>query len=321
VNHMTELIDDLLDVSRVTSGLISLHLETLNIAPILNSAIEQVRSLIDSRNQQLRVEVEPNIPLLRGDQTRLTQVLANLINNASKYSPHEGKISIAVKRVNSQIAISVSDSGLGISAELLPRVFDLFAQAERTSDRAQGGLGLGLAIVKNIVELHGGSVSAFSDGIGTGAKFEILLPAFVGTTASLSSTSEEARPQPRKLKIVIVDDNRDAAESLASVLATEGHNVTVEFSGISLLQQVEHIERQDAFILDIGLPVMDGYQLVAELLKNPVSANSHMVALTGYGQSHDRAIGKVAGFHDYFVKPIKSIELAALLAAIALRAI
>jgi CheY-like chemotaxis protein len=288
---------------------------------VLNSAIEQVRSLIDSRSQQLTVHVEPCIPPVLGDHTRLVQVLANLINNASKYSPQEGKISIAVRTFDSKIAIAVSDSGVGISANLLPRVFDLFAQAERTSDRSQGGLGLGLAIAKSIVELHGGSVTAQSDGLGAGSTFEIFIPALPGAGPLSSDDADvDISVLDRQLKITIVDDNADAAESLAGLLTAQGHEVTVRYSGISLLQSLGEISNQDVFILDIGLPKMDGYQLVAELLKLPACSNSRMIALTGYGQTQDEAMGKAAGFHEYFVKPIKFDELFSILAAISERA-
>jgi PAS domain S-box-containing protein len=321
VNHMTELIDDLLDVSRVRGGLITLQMEAIGVTSVLNSAIEQVRSLIDSRSQQLTVHVEPCIPPVLGDHTRLVQVLANLINNASKYSPQEGKISIAVRTFDSKIAIAVSDSGVGISANLLPRVFDLFAQAERTSDRSQGGLGLGLAIAKSIVELHGGSVTAQSDGLGAGSTFEIFIPALPGAGPLSSDDADvDISVLDRQLKITIVDDNADAAESLAGLLTAQGHEVTVRYSGISLLQSLGEISNQDVFILDIGLPKMDGYQLVAELLKLPACSNSRMIALTGYGQTQDEAMGKAAGFHEYFVKPIKFDELFSILAAISERA-
>jgi PAS domain S-box-containing protein len=316
VAHMTELIDDLLDVSRVTSGLIKLDRRITNIESILNGAVEQVRSLVDSRNQKLLVQVEQNVPALTGDETRLIQVLANLINNASKYSSHGSKIAISVRSIESKIAIAVQDNGVGISAELLPRVFDLFAQGERTPDRAQGGLGLGLAIVKSIVELHGGTVTAESTGVGQGSTFEILLPAALASSPTRLSTNDAACKAQANLKITIVDDNVDSAESLAAVLAAHGHTVTVKYCGSSLLESVSDAERQDAFILDIGLPGLDGYQLVAELLKLPTASSAHMIALTGYGQSHDKAIGKLAGFHTYFVKPVKFDELALVLEAI-----
>ncbi len=315
VGHMTELIDDLLDVSRVTRGLITLEKSILDVAQVLNGAIEQVRPLIDSRLQRLSVEMEPNVPRVFGDPTRLIQVFANLINNASKYSPQEATIAISVRSAGNQISLSIRDNGIGISSKLLPHVFELFAQAERTSDRAQGGLGLGLALVKSIVELHGGRATAYSEGLGKGSKFEVVLPAHLGAASTSALNAGEAeRSLVGARAITIVDDNVDSAESLASVLRANGHAVTTWHSGKALLALLEQIEPQDIFILDIGLPEMDGYELVRALLKSPKGANSTMVALTGYGQALDKAIGKAAGFHHYFVKPIKFEELASVLA-------
>lgn len=283
----------------------------------LNDAVEQVRPLTDSRQQRLSLCVEPRIPQILGDQTRLTQVLANVINNASKYSPQASQVTISIRNLENSVSISVADQGIGISAELLPRVFDLFAQAQRTPDRAQGGLGLGLAIVKKIVALHGGSVAARSEGIGHGSIFEILIPTIRSEQYStISSSHVERSPVVETLKITIVDDNLDAAEALGDVLSAQGHHVTIRFSGTSLLESVNTMEVQDAYILDIGLPGMDGYQLVNELLKLPVAANSTMIALTGYGQSHDVAMGKLAGFHHYFVKPLRFEELTSALSSV-----
>ncbi len=317
VGHMTELIDDLLDVSRVTRGLITLDKKVLNISTILNDAIEQVRPLIDSRLQQLSVDIEPKISQILGDHTRLVQVLVNVMNNASKYSPQKGRVSISVRSSENLVTIAVSDTGVGISADLLPRVFDLFAQAERTSDRAQGGLGLGLAIVKKIVELHGGCVAAASDGVGHGSIFEIAIPALRSEPRlALVPPDIDRTTGAQARRITLVDDNKDAAEALGELLSSQGHAVTLKFSANSLLESLNTMEVQDAFILDIGLPGMDGYQLVNELLKKPVAAKTTMIALTGYGQSHDVALGKLAGVHHYFVKPARFDELLNVLSSI-----
>lgn len=317
VSHMTELIDDLLDVSRVTQGLITLDKKVLDVSTCLNDAIEQVRPLIDSRKQVLLFSIEPEIPQVLGDQTRLIQVLVNVINNSSKYSPQASKVTISVSHSEKFVSISVADEGIGIAAELLPRVFDLFAQAERTSDRAQGGLGLGLAIVKKIVELHGGRVAAQSEGPGRGATFVIRIPALSpASNLTLAASQGESRSSVEALKIAVVDDNQDAAEALRELLTAQGHQVTVKLCGNSLLEAINTLEAQDAFILDIGLPGMDGYQLVGELLKAPVAAKATMIALTGYGQSHDVALGKQAGFHHYFVKPVRIEDLSNVLSTV-----
>ena len=315
VAFMTDLIDDLLDVSRVTRGLVVIERELLRITDVLNGAVEQVRPLLDSRRQQLVVELEPGLPQLLGDETRLVQVLANLINNAAKYTPHGGKVQITVKSDGKTIFIRFTDNGMGIAPGLLPYVFDLFAQGERTPDRSQGGLGLGLALVKSIVELHAGQVSAASDGPGAGATFTVCLPAHAGSTTVPTLVAAESRTaQLRPLRITLVDDNIDAVLALASVLDAKGHGTAVYHDGPMLLEALDSLPAQDVFILDIGLPEMDGYQLVRRLRATLNCQGARMIALTGYGQSHDRAIGKAAGFDDYFVKPIDIERLDQILA-------
>ena len=310
VGFMTDLIDDLLDVSRVTRGLVVIRHDVLRIHDFLNGAIEQVRPLLDSRQQQLIVELEPGLPAIAGDRTRLVQVLANLINNSAKYTQHGGQIHIAVNRRADTVSICVTDNGIGISAQLLPYVFDLFAQGERTPDRSQGGLGLGLALVKSIVELHHGRVTAASRGLGQGATFEVVLPAYLDDGKVKPVEQEQACPvSARSLRIALVDDNADAAHALASVLDAKGYSTSVDYDAGSLLDKLHDLPARDVFILDIGLPEIDGYALVRQLRTLAISQNARMIALTGYGQSHDRAIGKAAGFDDYFVKPIDIAKL------------
>ena len=317
VGFMTNLIDDLLDVSRVTRGLVVIERDALRVTDFLNGAIEQVRPLLDSRRQQLVVEMEPGLPAISGDQTRLVQVLANLINNSAKYTPHGGKIQIAVKGEAEAVSIRVIDNGMGISSDLLPYVFDLFAQGERTPDRSQGGLGLGLALVKSIVELHGGRVLAASSGAGKGATFEVILPAYLGHSDFITSLPDDARTTlARPLRITLVDDNTDAVVALASLLEAKGHRTVVCHDAHALLDTLDKLPAQDAFILDIGLPEMDGYELTRRLRALSVSRTAKIIALTGYGQSHDRAIGKAAGFDEYFVKPLDIAALDHILASL-----
>ncbi|MEJ7807844.1 MAG: hybrid sensor histidine kinase/response regulator, partial [Telluria sp.] len=317
VGFMTDLIDDLLDVSRVTRGLVVIERHALCVTDFLNGAIEQVKPLLDSRQQQLIVEVAPGLPAVSGDRTRLVQVLANLINNSAKYTPHGGKIEIIVKRDDATVSIQVIDNGMGISPDLLPYVFDLFAQGERTPDRSQGGLGLGLALVKSIVELHAGVVRAASDGPGKGATFEVMLPACATSEAASTGPSPEVGAAPlHALRITLVDDNIDAVVALASVLEAKGHMTTVFHDAHALLATLDHLAPQDVFVLDIGLPEMDGYELVRRLRATSISRPAKIMALTGYGQSHDRAIGKAAGFDDYFVKPLDLAALDQVLSAV-----
>ena len=317
VGFMTNLIDDLLDVSRVTRGLVVIERDMLRVTDMLNGAIEQVRPLLDSRRQQLVVDMEPNLSMIRGDQTRLVQVLANLVNNSAKYTPHGGKIEITVRRVAESILIRVADNGMGITPELLPYVFDLFAQGERTPDRSQGGLGLGLALVKSIVELHEGRVAAASAGQGKGATFDVFLPAYAGEAQSSAGALDQAGANSAMpLRIALVDDNIDAALALASVLEAKGHITVVHHDARSLLDTLDDVMQHDVFILDIGLPEMDGYELVRQLRTRANTQCARMVALTGSGQSHDRAIGRAAGFDDYFVKPMDIPRLEQILASV-----
>ena len=317
VRHMTELIDDLLDVSRVTRGLVQLEMQAVDVQSVLAGAVEQARPLIESRRHTLALALDPGAAWVQGDRTRLVQILANLLNNAAKYTPQGGTITLALEHVvtagESCVRLSVRDTGVGISAELLPHVFDLFTQAERTPDRAQGGLGLGLALVRSLVQLHGGRVRTSSAGVGQGSTFTVELPlaaAPVQAAAPLASGRPGAAPK----SLMIVDDNVDSAESLAEILRVAGHTVTVCTHPMDALADVER-SWPDVFILDIGLPEIDGYELARRLQARASStgAQSRYIALTGYGQSHDRVLSKTVGFCHHFVKPV---DLLALLAAI-----
>ena len=313
VKHMTELVDDLLDVSRVTRGLVTLVKKNVDLRVVVASAVEQARPSIEARRHLLRLNMGAENATVSGDQTRLIQVIVNLLTNAAKYTPHGGQIVLDLSVQGCEVCLCVSDNGSGIEPSLLPHIFDLFTQGERTPDRAQGGLGLGLALVKSMVALHGGRVQADSRGPGEGSAFSIFLPLVAGAEIILPSDSmplplSPRAPQSRPLELVIVDDNVDAAESLAALLSTAGHSVTVLENGLSTLQYAAEHQPQ-VFILDIGLPDMDGYQLARRLKAQPATANAVFIALTGYGQAHDKVLAKAAGFDHHFVKPVEWQEL------------
>ena len=316
VKHMTELVDDLLDVSRVTRGLVTLSKKTLDLKRVVASAVEQARPSIEARRHVLRLRMSAEAAFVHGDQTRLVQVIVNLLTNAAKYTPQGGEIVLDLAVDSDDVRLCVRDNGSGIDPGLLPHIFDLFTQGERTPDRAQGGLGLGLALVKSMVALHGGRVEAQSAGPGAGSVFSIFLPLLKDATSELPAGAPlPSVPIARPMQLVIVDDNVDAAESLAALLSVEGHDVTVLENGESTLEHAASQPAQ-AYILDIGLPDMDGYQLVRTLRARPATANAVFIALTGYGQAHDKVLAKAAGFDHHFVKPVDWQDLAKALAQV-----
>ncbi|MFC5459195.1 ATP-binding protein [Massilia niabensis] len=317
VRHMTALVDDLLDVSRVTRGLVELDKALVDIKSAVSSAVEQARPLIEARRHTLVVRTDAAPATVDGDRTRLVQVIANLLNNAAKYTPQAGEITLIVDVDTGEglVRISVSDNGIGMDSRLLPQVFELFTQAERTPDRAQGGLGIGLALVKTIVALHKGSATAASPGPGLGSTFTIALPAVAQGRAQAPPDPDTAGPASgaASLQVMIVDDNVDAAESLAVLLEAQGHRVSVQAHPIEAIAAARQV-RPQVFILDIGLPDIDGYELARRLRADPVTADALFIALTGYGQAHDRVLSKSSGFEHHFVKPMDTDKLRQLLA-------
>ncbi|WP_168710033.1 PAS domain S-box protein [Massilia sp. Mn16-1_5] len=309
VRHMTELVDDLLDVSRVTRGLVSIEKSELSIRDVIHGAIEQSTPLIDSRQHRLSVRLAQDDAAVLGDRTRLVQVLTNLLNNAAKYTPLGGHIVLAMEVKASCAHVSVADDGIGMDAQLLPHVFDLFTQAERTPDRSQGGLGLGLALVRSIMTLHGGNVTANSEGPGKGSTFTLSLPLLNKEWKAADGFAAAAtEDEPSPLRILVVDDNVDAAESLAALLQAQGHQVTIRENASSAIKEAASLH-PDAMILDIGLPDMDGYELSRRLHGIPETRDALFIALTGYGQAHDKVLAKAAGFQHYFVKPVDMTAL------------
>jgi PAS domain S-box-containing protein len=317
VRHMTSLVDDLLDVSRVTRGLVTLARAPVSARTIVDEAIEQVRPMFDARRQHLAVHiVDPEATVL-GDKARLVQVLSNLLNNASKYTPEEYGIEVEATGSDGHLVLSVRDQGIGMEPGLSPHVFDLFTQAKRSSDRSQGGLGLGLALVKHLVELHGGSVACASPGLGQGSSFMVSLPLMqplAGQPDAASGTPLPGR-QPRALRLLVVDDNVDAATTLGMLLEACGHEVAIEHDSLRALERAKSL-RPDAALLDIGLPEMDGNELARRLRADVQTAAIVLIAVTGYGQEQDRRTAFEAGFDHHLVKPVDMDRLAALLAEV-----
>ncbi|TWI66139.1 PAS domain S-box-containing protein [Pseudoduganella lurida] len=317
VDHMTKLVDDLLDVSRVTRGLITLRREPLDFSAVVAEAVEQAETLMNAKGHRLTVELPDDAGWVLGDRTRLIQVLSNLLNNAARYTPARGTIAVRVTSDAGQVCASVEDSGIGIAAPLLPHVFELFTQAERSSDRSQGGLGLGLALVKSLVELQGGTVDVRSEGQGLGSRFTVRLPR-IGMPLFAPATAADAQAVHGTAgrHMMVVDDNLDAARMLALLLESSGHSAEVCTDGFMALEAVVH-SAPSALFLDIGLPGMDGYELVRRLRALPETSHACIVAVTGYGTPEDRARALAAGFDEHLVKPVQPKALYTILARLA----
>jgi len=307
VDHLIQLIADLLDISKVTRGMIDLRKEWISVSQVLTKAVEMASPLFEQRSHRLYVNATEQIHV-HGDSVRLAQVISNLLSNAARYTPTGGEIHLAAQRDgDDHIVISVRDNGIGIAPDLLPRVFGLFFQGARDGGRLDGGLGIGLALVKSFVELHGGTVRVHSDGLGFGSEFSIRLP--ISASGELRPTSTSTPPvhcesqAQSPLRILIVDDNVDAAETLSYLLKAFGHIVDVVNCPTDALQKARKYI-PDVAILDIGLPVMDGYELRAELTRSSDWAKCVFVALSGYGQAKDIECSQAAGFTRHFVKPI-----------------
>jgi PAS domain S-box-containing protein len=315
VGHMVSLVDDLLDVSRVTRGLVALEQHALDLNTLLPDAVEQVRPLMDARRHTLAVQPSAGPACICADRLRIVQIAANLLTNAAKYTPEGGHVTLAVKLLPQHVELTVSDNGIGIAPELLPRVFDLFTQAERSPDRSQGGLGLGLALVKSLTELHKGTVAADSGGTGQGSMFSVRLPRLDIATVDARAMSPQwpAADPARALRILLVDDNVDAADTLATYLAGIGHEVEVRHDARSALALLV-TGLPDVCIFDIGLPEIDGYTLARQLRTMPGGRICKLLALSGYGQERDQEEAFDAGFDQYFVKPVDIGSLSALLA-------
>jgi PAS domain S-box-containing protein len=304
--HLTALVDDLLDVSRVNRGLITLDNERLDIDAVVSCAVEQVRSMLDAREHRFTLALSGGAAWVMGDRTRLVQVFSNMLNNAAKYTAPGGEIALQVT-AGAMVEVQISDNGSGIAPDILPYIFDLFTQADRTLARSQGGLGIGLSLVKNLVTLHGGSVEACSAGPGQGTQFFVRLPR-AADAAPLAPPVAAARVAG-ELDILVVDDNVDAAETLAMLLEMSGHRIAVAHDGAGALDRLAQMQqnppgRPDVFILDIGLPDMSGFELASRIRALPDMESAVLIALTGYGETKDRDDARAAGFDHHLLKPV-----------------
>jgi len=314
VGQLSRLVDDLLDLSRVTRGRIELRKEPVELRTVARQAVEAVQALYGHMRHELVLSL-PEKPLqLEADPTRLAQILGNLLNNACKFTDRGGRIAVAVERVGPQAVVRVRDNGIGVAPEQMPRLFEMFAQAESSLERTRDGLGIGLTLVKTLVEMHGGTVVARSEGLGHGCEFEVRLPALPETFVASREHGgvAPARAHPSR-RVLVVDDNLDGAESLAMLLELEGHEAHVAHDGLSAISSAERLA-PDAVLLDIGLPGMNGYEVCRRLRETPWGQRLTIVALTGWGQEEDRRRSKAAGFDTHLVKPVDSELLLKLLA-------
>jgi PAS domain S-box-containing protein len=317
VGQIIRLVDDLLDVSRISRGKIALRTERVELAPIIEQAVEATRALYRSMNQELTVALPSEPVYLSADPTRLAQVVGNLLNNACKFTDVGGCISLTVAREGAQVAIRVKDNGVGIAAEHLVGIFEMFTQIESSVERSRSGLGIGLTLVKTLVEMHGGAVEAHSEGIGRGSEFVVRLPMLLDVQAPLSPAAPphlEGQPVVRR-RVLIVDDNKDAAEWLATLLSLSGHETHVAHDGVEAMKAAERL-RPDAVLLDIGLPRIDGYEVCRRMRQQSWGRDLVIVALTGWGQDEDRQKSREAGFNAHLVKPVDDEVLLNLLASI-----
>jgi signal transduction histidine kinase len=309
VEHLVNLIDDLLDVSRITRGMITLQLEPVLIGAIVARAVETARPAIDANRHSLALDLPDELISVEGDKTRLVQVIANILHNAAKFMDPGGQIRLSVRRDGSTAVIKIADTGIGIAPEAIPKIFELFTQVHSRSERAQGGLGIGLALVRRLTEMHGGTVGVNSEGSGRGAEFTVRLPIMASQVASLSRQRGEkgAVPAIPPQRILVADDNHDAAEALSLQLQLAGHDVRTAHDGAEAVAIAATFE-PDIVLLDLGMPKMDGYE-AARQLRLHAGRRMTLVALTGWGQQQDRDRTADAGFDAHLVKPVAEANL------------
>jgi len=318
VRHMTGLVDDLLDVARVTRGLIVLDRHVLDLRTIVNDAVEQVAPLVQARRHRLHVDLPSEPVPVDADRKRIIQVVANLLSNACKFTQDGGRIGLTLQADAAAATLTVTDTGIGMDGELAAHVFDLFVQGHRTLDRTQGGLGLGLALARSLVELHGGTITAASAGAGMGSTFTIRMPRCASRRDDDAGGAGNPADSPAgpALRVVVVDDNRDAADALAALLSAFGHEATAVYSSAAALTTAA-TRCPQVFLLDIGLPGMDGLTLAARLRAMPEADRATLVAVTGYNQRRDKERSRLAGFHHHLAKPVDTAELLAILRQVA----
>jgi CheY-like chemotaxis protein/two-component sensor histidine kinase len=313
ITHMSRLLDDLLDVSRITRSTLELKKSPNELTLVIGSAIETARPILDAKHHTLSVDLPKHAVRLEADLVRLAQVFSNLLINAAKYTDPGGQIQLRAAQEGSEVVVAIRDNGIGISADMMPRLFSMFSQAPAALGRAEGGLGVGLSLVRGLVTLHGGSVEARSDGPGAGSEFIVRLP--IGTPLIEIPDTEavaEGLVAGAGLKILVVDDNRDAADTCATLLELSGHHVQTAYTGRHALELAETF-RPHAVLLDIGLPDLDGYQLAAKIRAAPWGRGIFLIAATGWGQEEDRRRAFEAGFDHHLTKPIAAETVESLL--------
>jgi CheY-like chemotaxis protein len=315
VGTLSRLVDDLMDVTRISRGKIELRKQPVELTRIVDRAVKSTRPLIEQRRHTLSVKL-PSVPLIfQADPTRLEQVLCNLLNNAANYTDRGGRISLAAEAVRGEIIIRVCDSGVGIEPGMIPKLFDLFSQVEDPRNRAKGGLGIGLSLVRSLVELHGGSISARSKGMGQGSEFIVRLPTSEHSSASTSFRTKHKLDlvKPPSRRVLVVDDNVDAARSLTKVLTLlYGQEVQMAHDGPTAISTAESF-RPEIILLDIGLPGMSGHEVASDIRKRPWCKSCRIVAVTGWGQEKDREKSRAAGFDLHLVKPVNPATIGDLL--------
>jgi PAS domain S-box-containing protein len=319
MRRLARLIDDLLDVSRIRTGKVELRKARVDLNSVVGHAVEVARPLAEDRGHGLDVSLPPEPVWLEADPVRLEQVFNNLLSNAVKFTEEGGSISLAAERQGQEVVVRVRDTGVGIPPDLLPRIFDLFTQGDRSLDRVRDGLGIGLTLSRRLVELHGGTIEAYSEGVGRGSEFVVRLPAFLHHTAppdEAPAAERTAQAPSRPLRVLVVDDSEDTTELLGTLLEMAGHSIQVAHTGPSALEAAAAF-RPDAIILDIGLPGLDGYQVAQRLREDPALKSVTLIAATGYGQEEDLRRSREVGFDQHLVKPIDPAELQRLLAELA----
>jgi CheY-like chemotaxis protein/two-component sensor histidine kinase len=319
VGQLTRLVDDLMDVARITTGRVQLRPDRIVVSGIVERAVETVRPQIDQRRHVLTVSLPPQPIWLNADAARLEQVVVNLLTNAAKYTSERGHIWLTVQQEGNECVLRLKDTGVGIAPELLPRIFDMFTQAERSLDRSQGGLGIGLALVQRLVEMHAGRVEVISE-LGKGSEFVVRLPAALSSEPPVLAPSiGSAKPAATALRVLVVDDNADTAETLASLLREVGHDVRIGYDGPSALE-VALSFLPNVVLLDIGLPGLSGYEVAKRLRQQSVLRNVVLIAVTGYSQDSDRRSSLEAGFDHHLIKPANFDKVQQILAMVAEKA-
>ena len=315
LTHLVHLIDDLLDVARVSQGKIELHRERISVQSILTGAVEISTPLIEQRKHVLQTHIPEQDVWVEGDSTRLAQIIGNLLNNAAKYTPEGGNIDLSATVEGGNVLISVTDNGLGISADMLQKVFEMFTQVDNDLSRAQGGLGIGLALVKRLVEMHHGKISATSKGLGHGSSFTVRLPLAANVTAAIAAAPESPAPAGSALRILVVDDNIPSAKTTGWMLELIGHEFTIAHDGHAAIDLAKTF-LPDVILLDIGLPGINGYDVCKTLRADPRFKDTVIIAQTGWGQERDRQLALDAGFNHHLLKPIDFEKLSEQLAQV-----